>query len=214
MRVEDLGVIPYREAWDYQEELREARRLGKIPDTFLFCEHPPVFTVGRQDCRDDWRATFDHIRNAGIDVVEANRGGRITYHGPGQIIGYFIFDLTAQNLGVRAFVDRIEELLIRSVAPFGISATRDAINPGIWVEDNKLGAIGLHISRGISQHGFALNHSPRMSDYQYIVPCGIANRGVTSMRELLGERLPTRADVQAEIVSALKTLIVQSQTPS
>lgn len=189
----DAGLLPFREAWDYQNALRAARIAGEIPDTLLLCEHPPVFTLGRRDCHEDWKASFDAIAQAGIDVVQTNRGGRITYHGPGQLVGYCILHLEERTLGIKTLVRHIESVLIETVAAFGITAARDCINPGIWVGADKLGAIGLHVSRQVTQHGFALNHRVRMTDYQYIVPCGLAGRGVTSMDRLLGDATPSRA---------------------
>ncbi len=184
IHVVDWGLIPYAEAWAQQNALRRARQEQAIPDTLILCEHPPVFTLGRQDCAADFLAPQETIRKAGIDIVQVNRGGRITYHGPGQLVGYFIFDLTARRIGVRDFVRRLESILIDTVAACSIAANRDAINPGIWVGQNKLAAIGLHVSHGVTQHGFALNLNPEMTHYQYIIPCGIADRGVTSMHTL------------------------------
>ena len=200
IRCLNLGRISYRKAWELQQRLREERANGGIDDLFLLGEHDPVFTIGRQDCSEDWLASSETIRQAGIDVVQINRGGRITYHGPGQIVGYFIFDITARQIGVRELVTKVEDLLIRTVATWGVTAARDEVNPGIWVGRDKLGAIGLHISRGITQHGFALNHAPRLQDYQYIVPCGIRDRGVTTLDRLLGTASPSRDEVCASLV--------------
>lgn len=198
--IRQLGPIPYREAWALQEELRAARTQGMIPDTLLLCEHPPVFTVGRQECRADWRATFDTIARAGIEVIQVNRGGRITYHGPGQLVGYFIVDVRARAVGIRDFVTAIEALLIRTLHRFGVVGTRDARYPGVWVGTEKVAAIGLHVSRGITQHGFALNVAPRLDAYAYILPCGIPDRGVTSLARLLDGRAPSMEQVTAAVV--------------
>lgn len=204
--VEEWGLIPYHEAWRAQDALRAARAEHHIPDTFILCEHPPVFTLGRQDCTADFLAPRETIAAAGIEVVQVNRGGRITYHGPGQIVGYFIVDLTTRALGIRDFVHRIESLLIDTVAHCGVSAQRDAINPGIWVGRNKLGAIGLHVSRGITQHGFALNVHPDLSHYQYIVPCGIADRGVTSLHQLCGTAAPAQHAVRDRLIASCEAI--------
>lgn len=206
--VRNIGLIPYNEAWELQEKLRQERATGKISDTLIICEHPRVFTLGRQDCQKDWRTTIDVVKRAGIDVVYSNRGGRITYHGPGQIVGYFIFNLLERGLGIKQFVNLIEELLINTVGTFNISAQRDKINPGIWVGLNKLGAIGLHVSKNITQHGFALNHQVSMDDYQYIVPCGLETRGVTSINKILdATKLPTRQLVCEEIENQLRLIL-------
>ncbi|MBI2345887.1 MAG: lipoyl(octanoyl) transferase LipB [Deltaproteobacteria bacterium] len=190
IQISRLGMVPYLTAWDLQERLRADRATDLIPDTLILCEHPPVFTVGRQDCRVDWLAAPETIAQAGIDVVQVNRGGRITYHGPGQLVGYFIFDLRALAIGVRAFVTMIETLLIETLASLGIEGHRDPAHPGVWVGRDKIAAIGLHISRGITQHGFALNVRTDLEHYRYIVPCGIRDRGVTSMECCLGRNTP------------------------
>lgn len=210
LRAHHLGLMPYRGAWALQERLRGERAAGAIPDTLLLCEHPPVFTVGRQDCRADWRASDTEITEAGIEMVQVNRGGRITYHGPGQLVGYFIVDLRGRGYGVREFVGRIEALVMRTLADFGVPAERDPRYPGVWVRGHdhlqKIAAIGLHISRGITQHGFALNVAPEMRHYRYIVPCGIADREVTSLKQLLGPACPTIGAVATAVVEKLPAL--------
>lgn len=210
---EDWGLIPYREAWDRQEALRAARANDDCPDTIIWCEHPRVFTTGRQDCRADWRASFAAIERAGIEIVSTNRGGRITYHGPGQLVGYFIMDLRARGIGVREFVRQIEALLIQAIAKFGVAATRDPIHPGVWVGSEKVAALGLHVSRGITQHGFALNYAPQLADYHYIVPCGIADRGVTSLAALTGVA-PARPAVCATIERAAAQIFQDPLVPA
>ncbi|MBI4237355.1 MAG: lipoyl(octanoyl) transferase LipB [Deltaproteobacteria bacterium] len=201
--VDDWGTIPYRLAWERQEALRQQRLADTIDDTLILCEHPRVFTTGRQDCSADWRADAATIAQAGIEVVPSNRGGRVTYHGPGQLVGYCIFNLHARKIGVREFVTQVEELLIRTLAHFQILAGRDAAYPGVWVGQQKVAALGLHISHGVTLHGFALNYAPQLSDYQYIVPCGIQQRGVTSIAALRGGNAPTRADVVATLCRML-----------
>lgn len=199
LTIHDWGTIPYRLAWERQEALRQQRLSGAIGDTLILCEHPPVFTTGRQDCTADWRADAETIARAGIDVVSTNRGGRVTYHGPGQLVGYCIVDLNARRLGVREFVHQIEALLIQTLADFDIVATRDCEHPGVWVGADKVAAVGLHISHGVTMHGFALNYAPRLADYQYIVPCGIHDHGVTSIAALRGGTAPARATVVAAV---------------
>lgn len=213
IRLEDWGLIPYREAWERQEALRTARAHGDGADTIIWCEHPRVFTLGRQDCRADWRASFAAIERAGIEIIETNRGGRITYHGPGQLVGYFVLDLRARGVGVRDFVRQIEALLIATVAQFGIIATRDPVHPGVWVGTEKVAALGLHVSRGITQHGFALNYAPQLADYHYIVPCGIADRGVTSLAALTGAA-PTRTAVCAALERAAAQIFQEPLVPA
>lgn len=205
----DWGTIAYQEAWSAQEALRRARAAQHIPDSFIVCEHPPVFTLGRQDCQTDFRVPRATIEAAGIEIVQANRGGRITYHGPGQLVGYFIFDLSARHLGVRDFVRRIESVLIATVRAFGVNADRDPRNPGIWVGHNKLGAIGLHVRRGITQHGFALNLNPDLTHYRYIIPCGIADRGITSLAKIRGAHTPSRAQVCQQVRATLAAVFYE-----
>ena len=187
MECRDLGVLPYAQAWKLQDELREARIAGRTGDQLLFVEHPPVFTFGRRDCSEDLLVPAEVIAKEGIEIIKTNRGGRITYHGPGQIVGYFICSLDSVQMGVKEFVCAVEKLLIRTLADFEITATRDPEYPGVWVGRDKIAAIGLNFSHGVSQHGFALNVTPNFNHYQYIIPCGITDRGVTSMERVLGK---------------------------
>lgn len=184
LRILHKGCVPYPEAYALQEALHAARLRGEIPDTLLFLEHPPVFTTGRQDVAADWRLTPDDIRSRGIDIVSTNRGGRITYHGPGQLVGYFICDLNARHVGVADFVRWIEEGLMAVVARYGIESHLDKAHPGVWVGTNKLAAIGLHVRHGVTLHGFALNVTTDLTPYAYCVPCGIQDRFVTSLNTL------------------------------
>ncbi len=203
----DLGLINYNKAWEIQETLRGERERGEIPDRVLLLEHPPIFTLGKRVCEGDILSTKELIAADGIDVIKTNRGGRATYHGPGQLVGYFICSVSEMarrsspsplwgegqgegDRGVKRFVFLIEELLIRVLADFGIQSNRDPVHPGVWVGRDKIAAIGLHVSRGITQHGFALNVSCDLSHYRHIVPCGIKNRGVTSIKQLLGKAPP------------------------
>ncbi|MBI2343662.1 MAG: lipoyl(octanoyl) transferase LipB [Deltaproteobacteria bacterium] len=204
--VRDLGAIPYRAAWALQEEQRHARAAGTCRDVLLLCEHPPVITLGRQPCAGDWRATPATVREAGIDVVETNRGGRMTYHGPGQLVGYWIVDLSARQIGIRDFVRMIESLLIATVTAFGIRADRDPLNPGLWVGREKLAALGLHVRRGITQHGFALNYAVDLSHYRYFVPCGLSAHGVTSLHRLCATPPPRSALISA-LCHQLQTVV-------
>lgn len=182
--VQHKGRISYLEAYALQETLHAARLRGEISDTLLLLEHPPVFTTGRQDVAADWVLTPDEIRSRGIAVVSTNRGGRITYHGPGQLVGYFICDLNARHVGVADFVRWLEDGLIQLVSRYGVTAHRDAAYPGVWVGHNKLAAIGLHVRHGVTLHGFALNVTTDLTPYSYCVPCGIPDRFVTSLNTL------------------------------
>jgi len=185
----DLGLRPYREVYAVQERFRQKRIEGEINDTVIFCEHYPVFTVGKRDSSEDWLSSFTDIISNGIEVVATERGGRITYHGPGQLIGYFIFDINKMKVGVKDFVFKVEECCLRGLKKLGIRATRDREYPGLWVEKEKIVAVGLNISQGVSMHGFALNIDPDMEHYRHIVPCGIKGRGITAVKKLISGKI-------------------------
>ncbi len=171
-----------------QRSLVEERRAGHVGDLLLLLQHPPVLTVGvRGDGgRSHILATEELLRSRGIDVYETGRGGDVTYHGPGQIVGYPILDLAPDRRDVHRYVRDIEEVLIRAAADYGLAAGRIAGLTGVWVGDDKLAAIGVRISRWVTSHGFALNVGTNLEDFKLIVPCGIADHGVTSLEQLLG----------------------------
>ena len=179
----DLGRMRYAEALDLQRETVEQRKRGQIPDQLLIVEHPHVITLGRNGHMDNLLASEEVLRRAGIDFHPINRGGDITYHGPGQVVGYPIFDLREWKRDVLAFIRAIEQALMDSLAEFGIKAGRVPGCTGVWVDGRKVAAIGVHISRWVTSHGFALNHTTDLSYFHYIVPCGLT-KPVTSMREL------------------------------
>lgn len=184
-----LGRIDYATALDLQKTLVEARHAGQIGNTLLLLEHPPVLTLGRNASRSNILASDELLARRGIAVYENNRGGDVTYHGPGQLVGYPIFDLRSftPRLGAVEYVRWIEEALIRACAAFGVQAGRVKGRTGVWtlpggsVEERKIAAIGVHISRGITSHGFALNVTTDLRDFNLIVPCGISDRAVTSL---------------------------------
>lgn len=188
-----LGRVGYAEALALQQEMVELRRLDRISNTLLLLEHPPVLTLGKHATRANILATEDLLARRGVEVVETDRGGEVTYHGPGQLVGYPIFDLrsmpgpTQGRLGAVDFVRLLEEVLIRVCAGYGIPSGRVKGRTGVWtlpggsVLEKKLAAIGVHISRGITSHGFALNVSTDLRDFELIVPCGISDREVTSL---------------------------------
>ncbi len=191
-----LGLISYQAGLDLQRELVEQRKHGEIPDQLLLLEHPDVITLGvktRND-RSHVLESEESLAEKGVALVETGRGGDVTYHGPGQLVGYPIIDLKPDRCDVHRYVRDLEEVLIRAVSEFGISAGRVAGLTGIWVgpEDNakKLAAIGVRISRWVTSHGFALNVNTNLSRFRLIVPCGITDKGVTSMERLLGAPVP------------------------
>lgn len=183
---QDLGLVPYREAWALQDRLRESRVKGAIADRLLMLEHPPVITLGRRECAGDIISPIEAVRSEGIEVVKTNRGGRATYHGPGQLVGYFICSLEAAGMGIRDFVRAVEDVCLKTLRDFDIGAQRDVEHPGLWVGRNKIVAVGMNVSHGVTQHGLAMNVSCRMEHYRHIVACGINDRGVTSMEREVG----------------------------
>jgi lipoyl(octanoyl) transferase len=185
-----LGFVPYGEALDLQKALVEERRAGSVPDLLLLLQHPPVITLGvRRDSRSHVIASDGQLAMRGVEVHEAGRGGDVTYHGPGQIVGYPILDLRPDRCDVHRYVRDLEEVMIRVCADYGVAAHRVDGLTGAWVGTAKIGAIGVRISRWITSHGFAFNVNTRLEDFQLIVPCGIADRGVTSLRQLLAKEL-------------------------
>src|SRR5579862_8311542 len=183
LEIRDLGRMRYSEALEIQRELVEKRKQGLIPDQLLFVEHPHVITQGRNGHAENLLASEDALRSAGIEFFPTNRGGDITYHGPGQIVGYPIVDLREWKRDDAAYVRAIEQVLIDTLADYSISAERVAGLTGVWTGGRKIAAIGVHISRWVTSHGFALNVSTDLSYFQYIVPCGLT-LPVTSMAEL------------------------------
>jgi lipoyl(octanoyl) transferase len=199
--VRRLGLVPYADALALQKELVEERRHGRIGDVLLLVEHPHVLTLGvRGDGgRAHILAPAETLASRGVDVHETGRGGDITYHGPGQIVGYPIIDLKPDRCDVHRYVRDLEEVLIRVIAEYGIAGERVQGLTGVWAGGEKVAAIGVRIARWITSHGFALNVSTDLDYFKMIVPCGIADRGVTSLTKLLG-RPVDRGEVESLIV--------------
>jgi lipoyl(octanoyl) transferase len=202
IEVRRLGVMPYADALALQRSLVDERRAGAIGDQLLFVEHPHVLTLGvRGDGgRGHILANADVLAAREVEVHETGRGGDVTYHGPGQIVGYPIVDLRPDRCDVHRYVRDLEEVLIRTAADYGIAAGRVEGLTGVWVGAEKLAAIGVRIARWVTSHGFALNVTTDLDYFRLIVPCGIADRGVTSLAQLLG-RPVERAEVEDHIVS-------------
>jgi lipoyl(octanoyl) transferase len=188
--VRRLGRIRYADGLDLQAKLVADRQAGTIPDTLLLLEHDPVFTLGRNARRDNVLFSEEALGKKGFDVFESGRGGDVTYHGPGQVVGYPIFDLSPDRRDVHRYVRDLEEVMIRGCADYGIEAGRIEGLTGAWVGDEKIGAIGVRISRWVTSHGFALNVGTDLAPFDLIVPCGIRDRGVTSLERLLGRAVP------------------------
>lgn len=179
----DLGRIGYGEALALQKDLVEKRKRGLIPDQLLIVEHPHVITLGRNGRMNNLLASEEVLLRAGIEFHPTDRGGDITYHGPGQVVGYPIFDLREWKRDVVAYVRTLEQVILDTLAEFGIQAGRVPGCTGVWVDGKKVAAIGVHISRWVTSHGFALNHTTDLTYFQYIVPCGLT-KPVTSLQAL------------------------------
>jgi lipoyl(octanoyl) transferase len=202
LHVRRLGVVPYAEALDLQKRLVEERRAGSIPDQLLLLQHPPVITLGvkaRND-RSHVLASPADLEEEGVEIFETGRGGDVTYHGPGQLVGYPILDLRPDRCDVHKYVRDLEEALIQAAAALGVATERIQGLTGVWAGKNKLAAIGVRISRWITSHGFAFNVGTNLGHFDLIVPCGIADKGVTSLEVLLGR--PVQMD---EVESAVVT---------
>jgi lipoyl(octanoyl) transferase len=210
-----LGRIPYPEGLRLQSEVVAARKAGIIADTLLLLEHPPVLTLGRNASRANILATDDELARKEVEVHETKRGGDVTYHGPGQLVGYPIFDLRGNlpgkkgpHLGPVDFVRLIEEALIFTCKDFGVPSQRICKRTGVWtlaggsIAEKKIAAIGIHVSQFVTSHGFALNVSPDLRDFELIVPCGISDRTVTSLElESPQTPLPTLAQVSDSVAA-------------
>lgn len=207
LEVRRLGVVPYAEAWALQRAIVEERRSERVPDTLLLLQHPPVITLGvRGDGgRANIVASGSRLAELGIEVSETGRGGDVTYHGPGQIVGYPILDLRPDRCDVHRYVRDLEEVMIRTCANFGVHAGRIAGLTGAWIGAAKVGAIGVRISRWITSHGFAFNVNTNLDDFALIVPCGIVGHGVTSLERVL-ERHVAIGDVEDAVIQHFESV--------
>jgi lipoyl(octanoyl) transferase len=184
----NLGLLDYGEAYQLQKQLVDRRRTPGGRDLFLVVEHPSVYTLGRRGGREHLVVTETFLAEKGIDVVPIERGGVITYHGPGQLVVYPILHLKEAGLSVVDYVHRLEEVMVRLAAEFGVTAVRDERNHGVWVGNSKLGSVGIAIRRGVSFHGLALNVNPDMEPFGWINPCGLSGVAMTSLaRESAGQ---------------------------
>src|SRR5271169_6527574 len=217
--VVDLGLVEYGAAWELQRRVAAARKAGAVPDVLLLCEHPHIITLGRSGKIANLRASDHMMRQMGVSFFETDRGGDITYHGPGQLVGYPIVNLGEIRRDVAWYVRSLEEAMIRATAEFGVASRRVSGRTGVWVDvqvpstivdrkevkeveevkdEEKLAAIGVHLSRWVTSHGFAYNVSTDLRYFDLIVPCGIADKRATSLEKLLGRRVD-RSEVAAAI---------------
>jgi lipoyl(octanoyl) transferase len=210
--ITDLGLISYTGAYALQQRLVAARKANAIDDVLLLCEHPHVITLGRNANRTNLLASEHVLRQKNVELHPTNRGGDVTYHGPGQIVGYPILSLDKIKRDVGWYVRTLEEAMIRASADFGVTAYRVPGKTGIWVNatptEEKLAAIGVHISRWVTSHGFAYNVSTDLRYFDLIIPCGIADRKATSLEKLL-ERAITLAEVKPRLTHHLAELLAR-----
>ena len=206
LQVRRLGLVPYADGLELQRRLVEDRKADRIPDTLLLLQHPHVLTIGvKKDGRSHIVAPPDRLTSLGVDVFETGRGGDVTYHGPGQLVGYPILDLNPDRRDVHRYVRDLEEVMIRVCAAYGLEAGRVKGMSGAWIGEEKIGAIGVRISRWITSHGFAFNVTTDVDFFNLIVPCGIADKGVTSLAAKLG-KTPEMKDVEGRFITHFSTV--------
>ena len=197
--VEQLGLVDYAAALVLQRERVAQRKAGSIPDTLLLLEHPHVYTLGRNARPENLLVSAEWLAARGAQVFHTDRGGDVTYHGPGQLVGYPILDLTRHRRDVSWYMRSLEDVFIRTARDYGIEAGRSEGAAGVWVGNNKLTAMGVHLSRWVTSHGFALNVNTDMRYFEWIVPCGLHGKGVTSLAKLLGHAVEM-GEVTARVV--------------
>jgi len=201
LQVLDLGRVPYEKAWKYQKELVENRRRGEIGDSLVLVEHPPVLTLGRSWKRQNILADTPALTEKGVEVYEVERGGDVTYHGPGQVVGYPIVNLADRGRDLHRYLRDLEEVIIRVVGSYGLGAGRKAGITGVWVGEEKVCAFGVAVRSWVTYHGFALNVNTDLSFFNLIHPCGIQDMGVTSLAKLQGHWVDPE-EVKARIAEA------------
>jgi lipoyl(octanoyl) transferase len=209
LHVHRLGRIGYADALALQEALLEARSAQRIPDTLLLLEHEPVITLGRGAKQQNVLASRELLAQQGVALFETGRGGDVTYHGPGQLVGYPILDLNPDRRDVRRYVGNLEEVMIRIAGEYGLHGSRIAGLNGAWIGDRKLGAVGVRIRRWVTMHGFALNVTTQLNAFDLIVPCGIIGKAVTSLAAELS-REPEMRDVEDAAVRAFAAVFEAS----
>ena len=198
LHIEQLGLVDYGSALVLQREKVAQRKAGAIPDTLLLLEHPHVYTLGRNARQENVLVSAEFLASRGAQVVHTDRGGDVTYHGPGQLVGYPILDLTQHRRDISWYMRSLEEVFIRTARDYGIEAGRSPGAAGVWVGNDKLTALGVHLSRWVTSHGFALNVNTDLRYFEWIVPCGLQGKGVTSLAKLLGQ--PVEMEEVAEHV--------------
>jgi lipoate-protein ligase B len=212
MLVEDLGLLGYRDAWAHQERVHE-QVLAGAPERLLLVEHPPVITYGRRPGQErNLLARAEQLQQLGVEIVQSDRGGDITFHGPGQLVAYPIVRLADHGLSVSGYVHRLEDIVIATLASFGVVAAKDSSAVGVWAGDAaspaKICAVGVRIRRGVSLHGIALNVTTDLRYFDLIVPCGLSGRAVTSLGEILGNSAPTMDELKHGLANEFSELLL------
>ncbi len=185
----DLGLVDYKEAWDLQKKIFELRRGNQVPDTFFMLQHPHTYTLGKVADKSNLLSSEEQLKDAGVSVYEIDRGGDITYHGPGQIVGYPIISLSGWKEDTHLYLRSLEEVIIQTLSSYGIESERNPKYTGVWIGDRKIAAIGIKVSRWITMHGFAFNINTDLSFFNGIIPCGIKEKEVTSLQKELGREI-------------------------
>ena len=207
-----LGRTRYSDAWALQKKIFSARLARRIPDVLLLTEHEPVYTLGKGADSNHLLAGDNELREKKVDVFAVDRGGDVTYHGPGQLVGYPILDLNDHGLDIHRYLRDIEEVLIRVSAEFGVAAGRSEGMTGAWVKNDKIAAIGVKVSRWVTMHGFALNVSTDLSYFDRIIPCGIFHKGVTSLKSEVGHEVEF-SDVEQSVIRNFESVFSLASHP-
>ena len=195
----DLGLIKYRDAWKLQKRLHHQRVEGKISDVLLLLEHPPTVTIGKSGTLDNVLVSRERLAHEGMSLFFIDRGGDVTYHGPGQLVGYPILDLRERGKDIHCYVNSLEEVILRTLRDFSIDGDRDECHPGVWVNEEEIAAIGLSLRRWVSMHGFGLNVNIELEYFSFINPCGFSDRRATSMSKILGRHVPMQEAINSLI---------------
>ncbi|MDO9548768.1 MAG: lipoyl(octanoyl) transferase LipB [Candidatus Marinimicrobia bacterium] len=204
LEVIDLGNCPYGKAWEIQKDIHAKRVRKEIPDTLILVEHPHVYTLGKNANAQHLIAGKEYLKTKGIEIYNVDRGGDITYHGPGQLVGYPIFNLKGHKESVAWYVHTVEQALINLLADYNITAKRIEKLTGVWVNEQKIAAIGMRVSKWVTMHGFALNVSTDLSLYDGIIPCGIVSKGITRIADLAPDILMEQ--VKRDVIIKFRTL--------
>lgn len=192
----NLGLMDYKKAWDLQHDLWARRAEEKLPDLLLLLEHPHVITLGRRGIRSHLIASQEALDSMGVPIFHVERGGDVTYHGPGQMVVYPILDLKGYGYRVVRYIDQLEEIILRILRDFGIEGRRDPLNRGVWVNGDKIASVGVTIKRWVTFHGFALNYETDLQYFDLMHPCGLERQRMTSMAKILGKRVSRESLVE------------------